>query len=60
MPTAARTAKKGLLGGLAFGLVQDALGVARGRRIGYVDVLFGRGKMENEEDGEAEAARFPT
>ena len=40
--TAARTIRKGLYGGLAFGLMQDALGFARGRRLGYVDFLLGR------------------
>lgn len=40
--TAARTIRTGLYGGLAFGFVQDALGLARGRRLGYVDFLLGR------------------
>ena len=40
--TAARTSKVGLIGGLSYGLVQDALGLARGRRLGYVDFLLGR------------------
>lgn len=40
--TAARTIRTGLYGGLAFGLAQDALGLARGRRLGYVDFLLGR------------------
>ncbi|KAK0509077.1 hypothetical protein JMJ35_008448 [Cladonia borealis] len=42
LPTAARTSKVGLIGGLSYGLVQDALGLARGRRLGYVDFLLGR------------------
>jgi hypothetical protein len=37
--TAARTATIGLKFGLAFGLLQDALSVARGRRVGYVDFV---------------------
>lgn len=40
--TASRTAKVGLYTGLALGLIQDALGLARGRRVGYVDFLTGR------------------
>ena len=39
---AASTIRRGLYGGLAFGLVQDALGLARGRRLDYVDFLLGR------------------
>ena len=35
-----RTAKTGLYGGLAFGLVQDLLGLLRGRRIGYIDFVL--------------------
>lgn len=42
LPTAARTSKVGLIGALSYGLVQDALGLARGRRLGYVDFLLGR------------------
>ena len=42
LSTAARTSKVGLIGGLSYGLVQDALGLARGRRLGYVDLLLGR------------------
>ena len=38
--TAGRTIKVGLYSGLAFGLAQDALGLARGRRLGYVDFLL--------------------
>ena len=45
-PTAARTAKSGLKGGLAFGLAQDALGLARGRRLGYVDFILGRPRRD--------------
>ncbi|CAD0098324.1 unnamed protein product [Aureobasidium mustum] len=37
--TAARTATMGLKFGLVFGLMQDALSVARGRRVGYVEFV---------------------
>ncbi|MCJ1257748.1 hypothetical protein MMC24_005574 [Lignoscripta atroalba] len=39
--TAARTAKVGLISGLAFGLIQDILSLAKGRRLFYVDFLLG-------------------
>ncbi|KAG6013189.1 hypothetical protein E4U43_007451 [Claviceps pusilla] len=39
MSTAGRTAKLGLLFGLAYGGVQDVVGLARGRPIGYVESL---------------------
>ena len=39
--TAARTAKIGLLSGLAFGLTQDALGLTKGRRPFYIDLILG-------------------
>lgn len=39
LPTAARTTKSALLVGLIYGGLQDVLGVARGRHIGYVDFL---------------------
>ncbi|KAG6008422.1 hypothetical protein E4U21_004444 [Claviceps maximensis] len=39
MSTASRTAKLGLLFGLAYGGVQDLVGLARGRPIGYVESL---------------------
>lgn len=42
--TAARIVKVGLLSSLAFGLLQDALGLARGRRVGYVDLFLGRSR----------------
>lgn len=48
LPTAGRTIKIGLYGGLAFGLVQDALGLARGRRLRYIDFLIKDGSdLEN-------------
>lgn len=37
--TAARTAKSGLVFGLAYGGVQDMLSAARGRRLGYVEFV---------------------
>ncbi|KAI9684160.1 MAG: hypothetical protein M1829_003430 [Trizodia sp. TS-e1964] len=48
-PTAARTAKMGLLVGLGFGLAQDALGMAVGRRLAYVDFIFRKRKREEED-----------
>lgn len=39
VPTAARVAKLGLKYGLAFGLVQDAVSLLRGRRLGYVEFV---------------------
>ncbi|WYZ44655.1 hypothetical protein EsH8_VII_001091 [Colletotrichum jinshuiense] len=47
LPTAARTARYGLLFGLVYGGLQDAVGFARGRPIGYVEFVrrrFGSGK----------------
>ena len=48
--TAARTAKSGLAIGLAYGLAQDAVGFAKGRRPGYIDYLLrgGRRKADKE------------
>lgn len=37
MTNTLRTAKRGFYSGLAFGLVQDALGLIRGRRLRYID-----------------------
>ncbi|EQL00388.1 hypothetical protein G6O67_007650 [Ophiocordyceps sinensis] len=39
LSTAARTAKLGLLFGLTYGGVQDLVGLARGRPIGYVELV---------------------
>ena len=51
LATAVRTARLGLYSGLAFGILQDALSLARGRGVGYVDFLSGksrhRGDTEN-------------
>ena len=49
MVAAARTAKTGLAIGLAFGLAQDAVGVLRGRRPGYVEFILRGGKRKMEE-----------
>ena len=46
--TAARTIRAGLLCGLGFGLVQDALGLARGRRPAYVDFLLGKNRRQRD------------
>ena len=46
--TATQIAKIGLYGGLALGLTQDALGLARGRRVGYIDFLLGKKRQEND------------
>ncbi|KAF5655607.1 hypothetical protein F25303_541 [Fusarium sp. NRRL 25303] len=50
LTTAARTARYGLLFGLAYGGIQDVLGLARGRPIGYVEFLRGRRSNTREED----------
>ncbi|KAA6415706.1 MAG: hypothetical protein FRX48_00424 [Lasallia pustulata] len=42
--TAARSAKVGLITGLAFGLVQDAVSLAKGRRLAYVDFILRRNR----------------
>ncbi|SCO85915.1 uncharacterized protein FRV6_10042 [Fusarium oxysporum] len=50
LTTAARTARYGLLFGLAYGGIQDVLGLARGRPIGYVEFLRGRRSNTREDD----------
>ncbi|TAQ87497.1 hypothetical protein B7494_g4179 [Chlorociboria aeruginascens] len=40
----ARTARTGLLFGLVYGLLQDAVGVMKGRRLDYVDFIMRRGR----------------
>ncbi|KAL3425386.1 hypothetical protein PVAG01_02177 [Phlyctema vagabunda] len=50
--TAARTAKSGLVIGLAYGFVQDIAGVARGRRPAYVDLVFGGRQATDKADTE--------
>ncbi|CCU74412.1 hypothetical protein BGHDH14_bgh02789 [Blumeria hordei DH14] len=42
--TAARTARIALFSGLAYGLAQDALRYAKGRRLGYLDFIYRRAK----------------
>lgn len=44
--TAARTAKTGLAFGLAYGLIQDALATAKGRRPAYVDFMLRKGRRK--------------
>jgi len=44
--TAARTAKTGLAVGLIYGLAQDALGAARGKKLAYVDFIQRRGRRK--------------
>lgn len=39
---ALRTVKLGLLSGLGLGVLQDAIALAKGRRLGYVDFLLRR------------------
>lgn len=39
LPTAARTAKMGAKAGLAFGLLQDAVSLMKGRKVGYVEFI---------------------
>jgi len=53
--TAARTAKSGLAIGLAYGLIQDAIGAVKGRRLGYVDLISrgGRRKADIDRSGAA-------
>lgn len=51
--TAARTARTGLYGGLAFGLIQDAISLARGRHLAYVDFLLGRNRYLRETNSKA-------
>lgn len=45
--TSARTVKIGVYSGLAFGLVQDTLSLARGRRVGYIDFILGKNRLHN-------------
>ncbi|KAI9801848.1 MAG: hypothetical protein M1833_002162 [Piccolia ochrophora] len=48
LPTAARTAKMALTMGAGFGLFQDAIALARGHSVGYVDFLLGRKRRRRE------------
>ncbi|KAK4542919.1 hypothetical protein LTR36_006108 [Oleoguttula mirabilis] len=60
VPTAARVAKMGAKVGLAFGLLQDATSLLRGRRLGYVEFVkrhtIGMSKPLIESDGVAATA----
>ncbi|RDW82717.1 hypothetical protein BP6252_03829 [Coleophoma cylindrospora] len=47
LTAAARTARTGLVIGLAYGLVQDALGAARGRRPEYANLIFRKSDVTN-------------
>ncbi|KAF4991847.1 hypothetical protein FGRMN_7565 [Fusarium graminum] len=49
LTTAARTARYGLMFGLAYGGIQDLVGLARGRPIGYVEYLRRRGARTRED-----------
>ncbi|GFP54335.1 hypothetical protein TASIC1_0003071400 [Trichoderma asperellum] len=51
LSTAARTAKYGLVFGLAYGGVQDLVGLARGRPIGYVELIRRRFGSRSREGG---------
>ncbi|KAI1062855.1 hypothetical protein LB507_005620 [Fusarium sp. FIESC RH6] len=51
LTTAARTARYGLMFGLAYGGIQDLVGLARGRPIGYVEFLRRRGTKKVQDDG---------
>jgi len=41
LPTAARTAKMGLIAGLSYGLLQDGLALLKGQKVGYVERIKG-------------------
>ncbi|ROT39657.1 hypothetical protein SODALDRAFT_273478 [Sodiomyces alkalinus F11] len=54
LPTAARTARQGLLFGLVYGGLQDIVGLVRGRHIGYVEFFRRRFRSQSaasNEDG---------
>ena len=50
--TTVRLLKLGGKVGLGFGVLQDVVGVLRGRRVWYVERLFGRGKRREGASGE--------
>lgn len=53
VPETARTARKGLLFGLAYGGVQDLLSLVQGRPVGYVEFIrrhAGMGGNKSEEE----------
>jgi hypothetical protein len=41
LPTAARTAKMGLVAGLSYGLIQDGLALMKGQKVGYIERIKG-------------------
>ncbi|SMR41633.1 unnamed protein product [Zymoseptoria tritici ST99CH_1A5] len=53
LPTAARTAKLGAKAGFGFGLLQDAVSLVRGRRVGYVEFVK-RVTLGSSEDGDGQ------
>ncbi|KAF2755142.1 hypothetical protein EJ05DRAFT_123929 [Pseudovirgaria hyperparasitica] len=48
--TALRTARMGFVVGAGYGVLQDALSLARGRRVGWIDFLTGRRGDRIDED----------
>ncbi|KAK7430987.1 hypothetical protein QQZ08_002517 [Neonectria magnoliae] len=56
MTAAARTARLGLMFGLAYGGVQDLVGLTRGRPIGYVDFLKRRGGRSHSDNHNGQPA----
>jgi hypothetical protein len=59
LPTAARVAKMGAKVGLLFGVLQDAVSMMRGRRLGYVEFVK-RHTVGGSERGESSAASVAT
>jgi hypothetical protein len=59
LPTAARVAKMGAKVGLLFGVLQDAVSMMRGRRLGYVEFVK-RHTVGVSERGESSAASVAT
>ena len=58
LPTAARVAKMGAKAGLVFGVLQDAVSMMRGRRLGYVE--FVKRLVGGRREGSAAAAAVAT
>ncbi|KAI4123319.1 MAG: hypothetical protein LQ341_007214 [Variospora aurantia] len=42
LATQVRTTRAGLIASLAYGVTQDVMTLARGRRVGYIDTVFGK------------------
>ena len=55
--TAARTAKSGLAIGLAYGLAQDAIAAAKGKKPGYADFIM-RGRRRKADIEKRETAEM--